>query len=431
MYRVSAFPLLGERTSHREALASQVGFLVIALGIAIPLVGNGRLLALHALLVLIGPVVLAFSLRHRGLRALWIVVALWSAAQLVSDLVHGLPIPSAVLLAGPTIAALASGLFWIHQRAPLSLPATLIAAGLGWIALEVIAGEAVASGNPWKFGFSTPVIVLALALAYRRRVNRHGIILLLIALAGVSLYFDSRTQTGLLLIAAAVVAALRVQSGQRKGSSRPLIVLLIAAAVAYTAYPAAAVSGLLGDRAQQQQLTYTQQDANFLLATRLEMPQMAYLSVRHFGLGVGSYNAISDEEANAALEFLDKNVAPLSSAQQSYLVNYPAGSPGYNTHSQALTSVLFAGFLAIPFWVYLGALIWRALRRLASQAATMPALLVFLSALSVWDALFSPYATRSHITFAITIFVATAVLNNSENATFDKPRDAAILPREA
>lgn len=382
----------------------------LAAGVAIPIFGNGRLLAIHLVFGLLFPAILALVVKTRELRILWAVTTIWGIAQLISDLIYGQPIPSAVLLAGPTIALLASGLFWAHKELNIDKARCLSAVGVGWIAIEVIAGEAFATGNPWKFGFATPVIVTVLALAYNGGAGRRTLLLLILSLAGVSFALDSRTQTALLLIAAVIVATSGVKEALEK-SRKMLIVLLLTATASYVAYPVVAVTGALGDRAQAQQIAYNQDGSNFLLANRMEMPQLAFLAVRNLGLGIGSNAPVSGDEANAALEFLDRNIAPLTSAQTAYLVNAAAGSPGYNTHSQALSTVLFAGFLAIPFWVYLGSLFWRGAKRLSSGADAMPALLVYLGGSAAWDALFSPMATRSHIAIAVTVFLFVAVLN--------------------
>jgi hypothetical protein len=396
---------------YRAALAYQsplVAPLVLAtllVGVAIPLYNKGVILAVEALFLLISPVIIPTISSSRFLKMLWALSALWSASQIVSDIVHSTQMFSAPTFVGPSVALLASGLFWVHDNFRISVSAILIAVGLGWVCLELIAGQAMASSNPWKYGMSTPVVVTILAFAHARKFKRRSILVLLIVLAGISLRFDSRLETGLLLACAAGLFVVGKQNGVGSRGWWRLGLLAAAALGMYFAYPSIALSGLLGDRAYAQQVLYESQGSNFLLATRLEFPQMIYLVAQHPWLGIGSYAGLSTGEAFAALGFLNDYVAPLSQNAQQYLLNPSEGYPGYNTHSAAMGSVLFAGILALPFWIFLLWSILRSAWSFTKGRVIVPALLIYMCGLTSWDTFFSPLTTRSHVSLAVTVFL--------------------------
>lgn len=58
-------------------------------GIAVPVYNQGTLILLDVLLLLIAPVLLVVVWHEKFLRNLWLVAALWSLAQMISDSVNG------------------------------------------------------------------------------------------------------------------------------------------------------------------------------------------------------------------------------------------------------------------------------------------------------------------------------------------------------
>lgn len=395
---------------NRHPLIAPVVLAALLIGVAVPIYNKGVLLGADVLLLLIAPVILPTIVRSRFLKLLWAFAILWSASQVISDVVHGTQLFSAPTVMGPLIALLASGFFWVNDNFRIGIPEILLAVGMGWIGLELVAGQAMASNNPWKYGMATPIVVTVLAFAYARLFTTKTIVALLLILAGISFWFDSRFETGLLIACAAALIVVGKRTViDRRGWWR-LGLLAVAILAMYLVYPSVAISGVLGDRAYAQQVLYNSEGANFLLATRLEFPQMLYLVLQDPWLGIGSYAQLNAGDAFAALNFLNDHVVSLNPNALQYLLNPVEGYPGYNTHSAALGSVLFAGILALPFWIFLLWSVLRSARRFTQGNSVAPALLIYMSGLAVWDTFFSPLSTRSHVSLAVTLFLVGANL---------------------
>lgn len=383
---------------------------MLAATIAVPVISAGTVV-LADLIFGVAAVSMLFTVASNNvIRNLWIVAGLWSAAQIASNLLHDKGLITAPVLAGPTIIILATTLYWMHTRLKFSVPDLVIAAGIGWIALEFVVGRVSSTDNIWKYSLATPVAITAIAMAYRMQAGKWTVVGILLALTGVSLYYDSRLQMGLFLITALVVSFLATrQSGRRRQTTGAFFAFLAAALGIYLAYPAVAASGLIGERAQNQQIVYDEEGVNFLLATRMEFPQMAYLASNHLGTGIGSYQPIDRMEALAALQFVDENIAPLSNNDETYLLNDKYNMSGYRAHSSAMSSILYAGILAAPFWTYLLFQNGRALWWTTRNRGIAPALLIYMCLLTSWDTFYSPLSNRSHIGLGITFFLLAVV----------------------
>jgi hypothetical protein len=416
----------------RSPLIPSVPICLLLAGIAIPAYNQGVVLGGEVVLLGLFAMLMPVIAKNRFLRTTWAVALLWCGAQLVSDWVHGTEMFSALTFAGPMSALLVTGLFWLHSEFQLSLQAIMATVGLGWVGLTLIAGTAMASANPWKYGLATPIIVTVIAFAYLWKLRRRSIVVLLLLLAGVSLIFDSRFITGMLLgCAVALMVAGEEGRVSKRGVGR-LVILAAAGLALYLAYPSIALSGVIGQRAQLQQVLYDSQGSNFLLATRLEFPQMVFLVAQNPFLGIGSWGRLNVGDAYSALTFLNDHVAPLSPNTVDYLLNPTEGYPGYNSHSSAMASALFAGVLALPFWIFLFVSIIRSVIRFTRGQSVMPALLLYMGGLSLWDLFFSPLTTRSHVELAVMLFLAGATLgwNQSTQVANSTPSGQLGLTRE-
>lgn len=391
---------------------------ILAAGIAVPVYNQGTLVLLDLLLFLIAPVLLGVVLKDRFLVSLWSVALLWSFAQVVSDLLHGGQLFSGVMMTGPLVALLTTGLFWAHRNGNLSIPLILLAAGVGWLVLELATGQALGSQNPWKYGLASPTVVAVLAFAYWRRSPRWVLGMILLGLAGVSLYFDSRFQTGLLL-GCFVAIALFDAGARRRGRNlrRQLLVVALATGL-FFGYPTVAMSGILGERAYAQQVVYDSNDANYLLASRIELPHTMFLAFQNPVFGIGSYGQVEGQQASQALEFVHNHITPMTFNTRNYLIGSDIGNVGYRAHTQVMSSILFAGVLALPFWVFVVFQIIRGIQGFRSTAAVV---LVYLSGLTVWDVFFSPLIARSHIGLGITLFLVGATVTSSKGRWMKPP----------
>lgn len=381
-----------------------VVLMLLAAGVALPAYGGGVLTVLHILFLSVLPVLWNTAAKDRTVAILWACSVGWALAQLLSDFIHNTEPFSGQMAAGPTIALMVTGLVWAHRRVGLTVPSILTAIGIGWICLEAIAGHAVASPNPWKYGFSSPIVLTVIGIAYWRKMSAVSVAALLSILAAISLYFDSRFSTGLLLVSAIALILMKITKSVKKNSALVLSGVLAVVAI-FAAYPAVALSGALGQRAQAQQVTYESQDSNFLLATRLELPHTFYLAIQNPILGIGAFGKSDVEDSMAALDFVNTYVAPLDVNSYNYLLGQHFGYPGYNAHTAIMGTFLFAGVLALPFWFFVIARSIHALKNLGNAGGHVPALVVYFAGLTLWDVFFSPLSTRSHVAFAVALFI--------------------------
>lgn len=395
------------RQAESEQWARAAVVAAVCAGIAVPLYSSGAVVLLHVLCIALLPVLMLFALKDRMLRVLWAVAALWAGGQLLSDFVHGTQLGSQPTLVAPAAALVATFMAWAVSSARVPASSLLLAGALGWVALEVLVGDAFVRGNGWKYGLALPVGLAVLAAGERFRFTTKTQVLVLLGLSGASVVSDARFATGVFLITAILIVLFRpLRNGEGRRSRWALAVAGAALLSVYLVYPAAAASGALGTRAYAQQVQYDDKGANFILATRLEMPQMLLLATRNLPLGVGANGAVSSTDVSDALQFVDQFVAPLSPLDVSYLTGSNQGGSGYKSHSAALASVLYAGVFAAPFWLFL---IWKAsgglyrVGRGVHEFGAGP--LVFLTIFVGWELLFSPLTNRMHVELALLLFI--------------------------
>lgn len=404
-------------TSSSSASIWAIGVVVL---VAVPVFGGGSIVAFEVFAVVFGWSAFIRIARHSSvLRWTWLLALLWASAQVVSNLSHAQYNLSSLMYVGPMIATIATGLYWVRRRAGLSVPAVLISFGLGWLILDVVfLGILSASSNPWKYGLSLPVAIIVLAAASRVNVGRISMILLLMLLAVVSLVFDSRLQTALFLVCALATWLTSAGTNSQEKGKGILAIVGIASIVAgvYWIYPSAALSGSLGDRAYRQQVSYESDGSNYVLATRKEFPQIAYLVSQNPILGIGSYAPLDRTQRADALEFVDKYVAHLTPLDRTYLTSSATTNVGYRAHSAAMSSALFAGVLTLPFWVFLLVQNMRGVRRFARGSAVVAPLALYFFLLSTWDSFFSPINNVTHLSIGVTLYLVAEVLDPSDES---------------
>lgn len=407
-----------------KAPAAAFTLVLLTATIAVPVYSSGLLLGVHVLCVLILIPLAVFAFRDRLLCGLWIVASLWSFAQLVSDWTNGTQIGSQPTVIGPATALLATYLVWLARENRIQPASILIAVSLGWFAVGVVVGDAATRGNAWKYGLAYPAALFVLAIAQRLNAKRGVYVLILVALAGVSLLADARFAAGLFLVTAALVLLFRPSTPDKKPRSRITLVLALAAILCvYFAYPTIALSGSLGDRAYEQQVRYEAEGADFLIATRMELPQMAALAIQNPVLGVGANGVVTAEESAQALDFVN-GLVPLTQQDIFYLQSENAGSTGYRAHSAAMASFLYAGFLALPFWIFLIVRSVKGISQIARGVGYFAAPALFLVGLAGWDMFFSPLTNRMHLELGVLFFVLWVVNDRAAG----RPVDPAASP---
>jgi hypothetical protein len=403
-------------------------FALIVIGTAIPVVGPGSVTGLLGIFVLLLGAILVLALRIPMLRNLWTVAIVWSTGQALSNIAHGQYYVTFLIYAGITIALLASGLYWIHETVQLSATSIAIAFGVGWALLKISTGV-LSSVNPWKYGLSIPIAIIVIAFAYHRRASRKFIALLFVGLAITSRYFDNRFQTALFVLAAiAVLSITSDRSRQKRRVKGTLLALAAAGAVIYIAYPSAADEGLLGERAMIQQQRDDQNDANFLLSIRKELPMTYYLAAQNPVLGIGSYSKITSSESAAAIGFVEKFTGPIDASERVYITGGLGDRAGYKAHSEAASGLLYAGVLAAPFWIWLLVQIGKALLTIVRGKAIMPGLMFYMTGLVTWDLLFSPLDGNTHLIVGFFLFIVAASAKKADAVEEDNSLSSSISP---
>jgi hypothetical protein len=138
-------------------------------------------------------------------------------------------------------------------------------------------------------------------------------------------------------------------------------------------------------------------------------------------LGIGSYGTPNGAAISESLDFFEKNVAPLTLADRSYLL-YPRENKfvGYNPHSVIGAYAVWGGLLTLTFWIYL---MFFSLKILLNQynlkEKTFP--LSFLVTLNLlWLSLFSPIIASTRVEIATSIFILWILQTKSKSNSIIK-----------
>lgn len=388
-------------------------YVLLVACMAIPVLGKGSVTALIGVFVLLIWAILLTALKLPMLRNMWITALAWSVGQALSNYAHGQYFITFLIYVGLTIAILASGLYWIHETVKLSAASISVAVGLGWLLLKVATGV-LDTVNPWKYGLSTPIAIIVIAFAYHKNASRRAIALLFVALAITSRIYDNRIQTALFALAAAAVLFVTDDpERQRTRAKKTLATLGVIVAFVYLAYPSAADEGVFGERAMVQQQRDDQNDANFLVSIRKELPMTAYLAAQNPVLGIGSYTKITRQESAEAIHFVEGFTGPISLPERVYLTGGLDDRAGYKAHTEAVSAVLFAGVLAAPFWIWLMIQNGKAMLSIARGRAVLPGLMFYMIGLVTWDLLFSPMNSNTHLTIGFLLFLIAVSVKNA------------------
>lgn len=243
---------------------------------------------------------------------IWLTVA--SSARYETS--WSLAVQNSALLAGTVLGA--GLILWV--RPVLSEWQIGMLFGLG---LLTEAGTVPGLDNPWKYQWAMPVAVLALAAAQAVHSRVLGV-LVLFGLGAVSAAEDSRSLTGMFVVAGLllVVQALPLPSGMRTmGAGR--VVLLVAALglAAYWLFTRLALSGVLGLATRLRTEEQTLRAGSVLLGGRPEMAATAGLLV-HRPEGFGSGTVLDPAGIAAAQEAMGRlNYDP----DNGYVYNYMFG----------------------------------------------------------------------------------------------------------
>jgi len=351
--------------------------------------------------VALAPVWLSVLKEYRGARlllALAIGAAAWGAVLTLSDTER--PSSTSLLIASTSqLLSLVGGaglLLW--ARSLLGVAWTVVAFGAGALVNVVLTG-----GNPanlWKYSLAVPVALIVLGLCMLTR-SRLAPIVALTAFAAISALSDSRSMTSFMLMA---VAALIWQASAPTVDSRPrpwqtLLWLSAAALGAYMLLQALILEGVLGEAAAQRSQAQLDTSGSLITGGRPELgAAVALIGARPLGYGSGTVPVSSDV----------------------WLAKTGMHELGYNPNNGYVDVFMFGGHYEVhsvtgDLWVWFGPLgaalvalivatgVAGTATRLSTRAAS--GVLVLLTLLGTWDALFSPMLT-SYRTLALLFAVA-------------------------
>lgn len=308
----------------------------------------------------------------------------------------------------------------------------------GWVAawfgagmlLGVERSSSLFADNPWRFGFSVAVAVLALGLVGVRR-RRWAELTVLLALIVASVLSDARSGSAMLLLTAVLVAwQARPTESTRRGSALWVLAgLAVSAFAVYSIGQALIIEGALGDDAQARTLKQINTSGSVILGGRPEMAATAALMQdQPWGFGSGTLPSRHDiGVAKSGLQ--DINFDP----DIAYVDEYMFGS-GYELHS--LFGDLWAdfGLLGLAFCFGVLVLVLRGVAiRVASRTAS--ALLVWLGFKTLWNLFFSPFYSSVPLlmlTLGLVLFpVGALVVDKTTSRAAGAPHRPSVLPRTA
>lgn len=268
----------------------------------------------------------------------------------------------------------------------------------GWIGVALGTGMLLAVDtssprfldDPWRFGWSVPLTIVALgaATATGRRSIQLAVVLLF---AFIATFTDARSTFAMLLLTAVGLAwQVRPRPKHRALSATMLVgfgALLVV--VVYQFGQALLVSGVLGEAAQARSIAQIEETGSLLLGGRPELAATAALFLeRPTGMGLGVQPTLVDvHTAQAGMAHIGYN------GDNGYVWNYMFGT-GFELHSTAAdlwAAMGFGGVLLAA--VVLFALVRGTALAIAGNAAS--GLLLFVAIKSLWNLGFGPLDTSA------------------------------------
>ncbi|MBO3086538.1 hypothetical protein [Cellulomonas fengjieae] len=366
--------------------------LVVLLGTGLPVV-SGVSVATVAL-VLLAPVWLrtAASYRFAPLLGTLLVVALvtgvWLADLASADhVVHR----AGQILYGGTLVGVAVGvgfLLWARTKLPLWLIGLLFGIGM----LAAIRTDGNFSISPWRFGFATPVTVIALSLALRAG-RRWAEVVVAVLLAAASVAAGGRSPAAILVLVAVMMAwqLRRPPRSHGVAAARATVMLAGLAYAAYSLGQAVILEGLLGEAARERTLLQLHQSGNLVVGGRPELAAAAAL-LREFpaGFGLG----------------VVPNAAEIQVAKTGMVgINYDPDNNYVETYLFGSSFVLHSGIGELWAWLGLPGLVLAltlfvvVVRGIVTgiTARAAPAVMLFAALLTLWNLCFSPTLSSAPI----------------------------------
>jgi hypothetical protein len=403
--QAAAEPPAPSAGNQRPALLLLAAVLIAA---AVPVL-PGKLLLLDLACLLAVPLLAPTLLGDRRFGALVLVTGGWGFGLLVADIANGTgPRLSQHLVAAAGILALTAAFVRLSGNDPVRLRFFIAAFAIGLAIAGLTTGHAgptsaaYPEGPPatpailWKYKLAEPFSVAALALCdiRWRAGSRLPAFVTLVLLAVADIVSDLRSLT----MATLCALALAVVASTRRIRLRPATIVAlggIPCILLIVGFVAAGRAGWLGERSVAQLRGQSVDVWSFMANGRPEGLQALYL-ISQRPYGYGSRPQIDSMTFARSLTFINEHHVTVDvNLPKDWLVKT---DPGLAAHSTALDTVVQAGLLALPFWVYL---LFVGLRRAMSAIRSRAGpLTVFWTVIICWNTLFEPFAWPGHLLLA-------------------------------
>ncbi len=375
----------------------------------------------EVILTLLFPILLitrGSRLAKRGLRPIYVLMALWLLSQVVTDVYRGTNTvdwargDAAILFFGMDLACLAI-LLATNERRKVIFFAAL---ATGSIVTARFFPLPIFAEDPWKFSYATgtDMMVALISCLFFWRRNYVAIVLLFGSLIVVNLYFDFRSQVLVLLLTlVAVVPVIPERIGRFRilppaGSNRRMIVLVLLAVVASGAALGMVkmlnAAGVFGEDARQKNEMQSRAKGGLLVGGRPEFLVSSRAALASPILGYGSWAKdyrYVDMLDDVLIEYGMK-MDPEEDEETSHGL--------IPTHSHLMGSWVWAGVLGAVFWAYILWLVLKGIVRVANLRPPLAPFYMFMLIGLTWDILFSPFGSTRRITEGATIVILLDLL---------------------
>jgi len=400
-----------ERRTEVERLVAAAAVLVLFLQVQLPVAHLNPAVLVAAVLM---PVWVQVLPRFEGARLLLgafvVAVAAGILLSVAEQGVRQINVSSGLDFVVGTLTLMGGLGVILWARTLISAPVIAMLAGFGLLATVSRSAELFAS-NPWRFGYSIPVTIVVLAIAWRIG-SRWFEISALLALALVSATNDARSNFGMLILAALLVVwrARRLSPGQR-GSW--ISMSLLVAAVAFAVFQISQtliLSGYLGERTQERSQAQVDAAGSIILGGRPELAAAAALFWSDpGGFGVGAVPTPT-EIVTAKAGMAKINYDP----DNGYVERYMLGGH-FELHSVLGDLWTSYGIAGIGAGALLVGVAVRA-TALSLRSGVASGLLVYLAVRTLWGFAFGPFLGGSSI---IMLFVGLVLIERSAQRTPD------------
>lgn len=240
---------------------------------------------------------------------------------------------------------------------------------------------------PWKFGFAYPTTLFAAWLAssvWARRSPTRSVVVMS-AIGGLNLILGARSLGAIcLLVAAIALRGRRPANSKRRQVFVPLLLVAGLSIGGAFAYGAMASSGALGQAAQTKYLEQAQGSAGIVIGGRPETVVGMIALTDSPVIGHGSVPTATQDLRSRADSMLTAMGYRLQLAALWRMDTIPV-------HSGLLQAWVWHGLGGVAFWIWILVFASRYLVNTFRAESSVDCLVLYLSILTVWDVLFSPF----------------------------------------